>query len=247
MTSSSRTLFVCALAASLVACGGDDDESPEPSHEHVDILDPASDHYGKSYAEWTQDWTQWISDVAPPECANPILDTTGENCAMYQDPDSPVFLLAGNFGGVSLRDQCVVPEGKALFFPIVNVFADNAGIPEDMLLTDEALRAFVEDQYTHVVTDSLHLSVDGEAIDHLERGGIESAPYTIELAPGANIYDCNEVEGVEGEFDGYSSGYWAMLAPLEPGAHTVSFGGTAEAAPQGDDINIDVTFELTVE
>ena len=246
MTSSSRTLFVCALAASLVACGGDD-ESPGPSDETVDILDPASDHYGKSYAEWTGAWAQWIGDVAPPECANPILDTTGENCAMYQDPDSPVFLLAGNFGGVSLRDQCVVPEGKALFFPIVNVTADNAGIPEDMLVSDEALRAFVEDQYAHVVVDSLHVTVDGHSIDDLERGGLESAPYTIDLAPGANIYDCNGVEGVEGEFHGFMSGYWAMFEPLEAGAHTISFGATLDPNPQGQRMTIDVTYELTVE
>jgi hypothetical protein len=245
MALTSRVFSALLLTTTLTACGGSDDEPRDG--DAIDILDPAEEHYGRSYIEWATAWVQWINDTAPPDCANPVIDTTGEHCALYQDPASDVFLLAGNYGGVSLRDACVVPAGKALFLPVMNSYGDNAGVPEDMLLSDEALKGYAESNFSYVDTDTLHLEVDGQGVSKLERGAIESAQYTIDLAPGANAYACQMVDGVEGEYTGYLSGYWAMLAPLAPGKHTISFGGHQAAAPQGQAVTIDVRYELTVE
>jgi hypothetical protein len=243
MNATSKTVTVVALAAFSSACGGDD----EKAKTTLDILDPTETHYGKTYEESAGDWVQYVNDTAPPECIHPVMDGTGATCALYQDPDSPVFMLVGNYGGVSIREECVVPAGKAIFLPLINGAADNAGVPEEMTLSEPALQAFVEDTFDLVDTDSLRLVVDGHAIDRLERGGIRSARYVLDLAPGANVYTCNDIDGVEGEFPGYVSGYWAMLAPLEKGAHTIEFGGTVEAAPQGQAVTVDVRYELTVE
>jgi hypothetical protein len=245
MTIASRALRVAAVTALLSACGGDDE--PAPAESGYDMLDPSVEHYGKSFEAWAEAFVQWINDTSPPECVNPITDTTGASCAQHQDPNSPVFFLAGNYGGVSIREECVMPADKAIFLPIINSAGDNGGVPEDLQLPDSELRAFVEDNFALVDESTLHLSVDGQDIERLERGAIQSARYTIELEPGMNIYDCLGIEGVEGEINGYLSGYWALLPPLEAGAHTVSFGGFAEAAPQGQPVTIDVTFELTVE
>src|SRR5687767_14353396 len=99
MNATSRDMLVVVLAGLVSACGGDDEKpNAEPT---LDILDPTEVHYGKTYEEWAAAWVQYVNDVAPPECINPILDTTGETCALYQDPESPVFLLVGNFGGIS--------------------------------------------------------------------------------------------------------------------------------------------------
>jgi hypothetical protein len=238
--------LVSALSFTASGCGSDDDE-PAPAKAKLDILDPAASHEGKIYAEWAVSWVQYWTGTAPPECVNPITDSTGESCALYQDADSPVFFLVGNFGGVSLRDACVVPAGKSLFFPLLDTTGDNAGVPEDMTLPDADLQNFVEESYQVMVPESLYLTVDGQSIERLERGGIPSAPYTIDLEPDANLYSCSGVDGVEGEFDGYVSGYFAMLAPLAPGAHTITFGGKTSASPQGQALTIDVRYELTVE
>jgi len=192
------------------------------------------------------EWVRWLNRVSPPECANPVMDTSGEDCALYQDPDSDVFMLAGNYGGVSLRDACVVPAGKALFLPLINIYGDNAGVPEDMLISDAEIKNFVELNTGLVVLDSLHLSVDGHAVERLERGGVPSAPYTLELVAGENVYACQGLD-VEGEFPGYVGGYWALLAPPSAGEHTLRFGGTQDAVPQGQTVTVDVTYELTVE
>jgi hypothetical protein len=235
------------LALALTACGDGDDE-PAPAKTPIDLLDPSVAHEGKTYAEWAAAWVQYWTGTAPPECVNPITDATGAGCTLYQDPEAPVFFLVGNFGGVSLRDACVVPAGKSLFLPLISTIGDNAGVPADMLLSDADLENFVEASFDVMLATSLHLSVDGQSIARLERGGIRSAPYSIDLAPEANLYTpCSGVEGVEGKFDGYVSGYWAMLAPLSPGAHTLQFGGNTSDSPQGQPLTIDVRYDLTVE
>jgi len=245
-----RHLSTCFLLASLgLALGGcgDGDDEPAPTPPKVDILDPATAHEGQTYAEWAADWVQYWTSTAPPECVNPITDATGEGCALYQDPDSPVFFLVGNFGGVTLRDACVVPADKYLFFPLLDTTGDNAGVPEDMLLPEADLKNYVEAAYEVMLPDSLYLTVDGHAVEGLARGGIPSAPYTLDLAPDANLYTCSGVDDVEGEFPGYLSGYWAMLAPLTPGAHSITFGGKTSASPQGQALTLDVSYELTVQ
>jgi hypothetical protein len=239
--------FVLLSALSLLtACGSDDDE-PAPAKAKLDILDPAAPHAGKTYEEWAAEWVRYWNRTAPPECVDPILDETGESCALHQDEGSPAFFLVGNFGGPSLRDACVVPAGKSLFFPLLETTGDNAGVPENMVLSDADLRNFVEAGYEVMLPESLYLTVDGQSIGHLERGGIPSATYTVDFAPDANHYTCMGVDGVEGEFSGYLSGYFAMLAPLAPGAHSITFGGKTSASPQGQALTIDVRYDLTVE
>jgi hypothetical protein len=237
---------VLALAGS-TGCGADDKTGTDTRTTRVDLVDPDGTPYGSTYADWSAGWMEYAMSFTPPGCENPFLDATGANCELYQDTQSPVFYLSGNLGGVSVRDQCVAPAGKALFFPLVNAFGDNAGVPADMVVSDDALKSFVEGSYATIVVDSLHLSVDGQAIGHLDRGGVPSARYTIELASGGNAYTCAMVDGVEGDFSGYIGGYWAMLPPLSKGRHEIAFGGSTTDSPQGQALLLDVTYELTVE
>jgi hypothetical protein len=239
-----KSALGAALSMLLIGCGGNDD--PPDSRAKVDILDPSTAHYGKTYEELAGDWVQYLYNVAPPDCVNPVTDATGANCALYQNPDDSVFLLAGNYGGVTVRDECVVPSGKALFFPLLNVNADNAGVPDDMTLPDSELSNYAESNFEVMHADSLKLVVDGHAIRNLERGAIPLAGYTTTLEPDANIFTCLMADGYEGEYKGYLTGYYAFLAPFSPGAHTIEFGGSS-LGPQGQVVTVDVTYHLTVE
>jgi hypothetical protein len=231
-------LFI-GLATS--ACGSDKDSAPSLS-----ILDPDVEHYGKSYAEWAASWVQYVNRVSPPDCINPLMDASGASCALYQDPESPVFFLVGNFGGISKRTECVVPSGKALFFPLANAWGDNVGVPADMLLSDADLKSFAEMTFASLSPSLLHLTVDGSAVSNLERGGLPSAPYVLNLPAGKNLYDCMGLDGVEGEFAGYMGGYFALLAPLSDGPHKIRFGASQVSASPSNDISIDVSYDLTV-
>jgi hypothetical protein len=157
-----------------------------------------------------------------------------------------VFFLVGNFGGVSRRSDCPIPAGKALFLPILNVWGDNAGVTPDRIATDAELKSYVESTFDTIDRDSLRLLVDRRSVSGLARGAIRSAPYVAQLEPGKNQYDCVGIDDVQGEFQGYQSGFWAMLAPLPAGHHLIEFGGHVTSATPSNDLPLDIsyTFDL---
>jgi hypothetical protein len=230
------------LSPTWVACSSKDAADDQSA---IDLVDP-DDAYGKSYAAWSLDWISYVNAVSPPECSNPLMSDTGADCALYQDEASPAFFLVGNFGGVSIRSECVAPAGKALFFPIINIWGDNAGVPADMLLSDDDIKAYVESKFDDIPVDSVYLSVDGDDLADLTRGSVRSTPYLLDLVPGANSYYCAGTEEVDGEFPGYIGGYWAMLPPLPAGSHTLEFGGTAKSTSTSEADLVKQTYNLTV-
>ena len=62
------------------------------------------------------EWWQWALSI--PTSVNPQLDKTGENAVVGQH--GPVWFLAGVFGGGRPTRACSVPEGTALYFPVIN-------------------------------------------------------------------------------------------------------------------------------
>ena len=81
------------------------------------VLPVHSSPFGSTYGEWSARWWQWVLSV--PAATNPLNDTTGAQCAQGQT--GKVWFLAGTFVGPVTR-TCTVPQGKALFFPILNLF-----------------------------------------------------------------------------------------------------------------------------
>ncbi|MGA7543100.1 MAG: hypothetical protein WBW34_08575, partial [Nitrososphaeraceae archaeon] len=55
--------------------------------------------YGKSYAEWSAIWWQWLLSI--PEDKSPAGDPTGERCETNQQ--GQIWFLAGTFGGAAER------------------------------------------------------------------------------------------------------------------------------------------------
>lgn len=243
--SSIRGPFSCTwlvLALALSGCGSDTDTKPA-----VDILDPSQPHYGKTYAEWAAGWVSYVYSVSPPECASPFDDSTGADCALYQDAASPVFYLVGNFGGVSRRDACPIPKDKALFVPLINIWGDNAGVPPDMVLSDADLKAYAQQSFDTYHADGLLLEIDGRAVPHPERGAVPVTPYVVDVKPGQNPYACMGIPDVQGEFPGYLAGYWALIPPLGPGKHTLRFGGHVSSPTPANDVVIDAGYSFTLD
>jgi hypothetical protein len=224
-----RPIFALSVAALLMAgCGSDDKK--DATTAAIEPLDPTAWNYGGRYSDWAGQWWKWLLQVVPTaDCGEPVGDTTGELCALGQDPTSQVFFLVGTWGSTVTRTKCVVPQGKALFFPVVASSADNGGVPEDSLQTDEQLRARVATDFGNMPTAKLSLSIDGRQIANLDRLAVQAAPYEYTLPPSPNMYDCLGAPDVTGTYPGYTSGYYALLAPLPPGDHTLEYGGTVES------------------
>jgi len=236
-------VLVCLGAGSLAGCEG------EESSDELSILDPAKKHLNRTYAEWAAEWIKYIHKSSPADdCADTIQDTTGEFCTLYQTPESGVFFLSGTYGGPARR-RCVIPSGVALFFPIINIWNDNAGVAEEEVLQDSELKTFTQAVVDKVNVDSLYVTLDSKNVGGVEAGLLEEpAPYTINLPAGPNTYACYGVPDVVGEFRGYTGGAWAMLAPLSKGQHRLEFGGMLDSATAGEaPFSLDVTYDLTVE
>ena len=120
----------------------------------------------QSFKELSAEWQQWALSIPTP--VNPLLDTTGANCMVGQR--GSVWFLAGTFFGGTVTRACDVPEGKRLFFPVVN--SVNINSPNvcgqdstDLSVQDlRALNAACIDAATN-----LSVEVDGKTLKHLQR------------------------------------------------------------------------------
>ncbi|OHV52906.1 hypothetical protein CcI156_16175 [Frankia sp. CcI156] len=153
-----------------------------------------------------------------------------------------VFFLVGAFGGEKVvRNDCTVPAGKALFFPLVNVFdANNPG-------ENRTARELWREMEAGLSFANLHASVDGIPVGKLRRyracaGPVHRCahPFSITL-PDDNIF--NAPAGIY--TPAVADGIYLLLKPLAPGRHTITFGGTGRSDITGP-FSADITYHLTV-
>ncbi len=228
-----RVLGIVVFACT-TACGGSTSDPPI-------ALDPTQAHYGKTYSEWAAAWVQWVYELpATDDCTDPIGDTTGKLCDYHQDQNSPVFFLAGDWGGVVRRTECSVPAGKAIFAPIVVSFQDNGGVPPEMIKTDDQLRHASEIQADSAA--QLTFALDGRALAPLDPYRVRAAPYHYTVPTPRSLYDCMGTPGVTGTYSGYTSGYFVLLSPLRPGPHTIAFTAAFDM-PGSPPFTLDVTYD----
>lgn len=234
-------LLLCAALALTTGCSNKHDSK-------IALLDPSVPQYGKTYAQWAEAWNQYWQSFTPPDCSSPIDDPTGAICQRYQDPESPVFFLTGTNGGPVVRTDCQVPAGKALFFPLVEANNDNSGLPASQQFTDDTLKSYTQTEFDGMEANSLELSVDGERVAGLDAGVVPPTRCMTHFDAASNRYQCDaQAAPTQGDFPGYLAGYWALLAPLPAGEHTIHFVAHAAGMPGQQGFAIEVTYSpLTI-
>jgi hypothetical protein len=192
------------------------------------VLPPGSRPHGKSYPEWEVAWWNWA--VSLPADAHPLLDTA--DCSAGQK--GKVWFLGGSFAAQTVNRNCTIPNGTALFFPVVNS-TDGAESPPDPVAT---ARAFV-DGVLATATD-LSAEIDGVPVENLSDylfGASSSPVFDLTLI-------ANNIFGIPpGTYpDFVTGGVYLFLPPLAHGEHTLHFHG----AFTGSSFTLDVTYHLTV-
>lgn len=216
------------LVPLVLALLGSAPAAAERNNNNPGVIPNVASPLGTSYGEWGAAWWQWAAAI--PAGMNPILDETGEYCAVGQS--DRVWFLAGTAGLTGVQRTCTVPAGKMLFFPIINV----ALWPPDCV-EEEDCRELVTGIMDLV--DVLEVTVDGVPLQDLEQYRADSAPFTIEVADGLQDFGFGE----PGVFQpAVSDGFWVMLAPLSPGLHEISFRGGVTSFP----FETEVTYDLHV-
>lgn len=229
-----RKTAVAAITATLILITVPTIMSASPAS--FTIISPSNSQAqtGKSYSEWSAVWWQYVFEI--PLDNNPIFDTTGANCNFGQS--GAVFFLVSTAGGSATRNECRVPAGKILFFPLL-------GFARFKELTDPqpevSLRAVIKGFSKS--TRELQANIDGEDISislnpqTTPLRTLSPAGFFTVLAPENNVFG-----GIPGRsYDLVSDGFYLLVAPLSPGAHTIKFGGISR------NFAADVTYNLIVE
>jgi hypothetical protein len=98
-----------------------------------------------------------VAEAEWPTTRPPLPQTAavgpGASCAYGQS--GAVLFLANTWGGAAVRDACMVPSGKAIFFPILNFFFSDTGVAPSMQLSDAELMETVNGELDGVPVSGL--------------------------------------------------------------------------------------------
>src|SRR5215218_11157904 len=197
------------------------------SYNGLELFAVNSRPFGRTYAEWTAKWWQWVLPIAKTE--NPLVDDTGKNCANNQS--GHVWFLAGTLKGPAER-SCTIPADKAILFPVINV---EASVAEGDGTTEEELAARVKFEMDQI-TD-IRAMISGTNVNELKQYRIQSPLFDVTLP-------VNNVLGLSAQTtEMMSEGFWLFLKPLEPGKYDLNSFGSCLAGR----IKIGVSYHLTIE
>jgi hypothetical protein len=227
MRSMKSLLMACALLSGVSASAAASAATFAPAP-------PVAPHL-RSYSSWAALWEQWA--FGTPAANNPVLDTTGVNCAVNQ-PVAGVFFLAATFDGSPVTRSCTVPVGTSFLIPLLNAayFAQQSDPPE------QRSEAFVRSQVTCVErAPVLSLSVDGQALPNPQSYLEKSNLFPVNL-PQGNLF------GVPPQVlsPSVDEGYYAFVEPLTPGTHTVHFSASSSACGVTENATYNLTVQGTV-
>lgn len=191
------------------------------------ILPPNSRVQGLTYGEWAARWWQYVLSIPSPE--NPLEGGTGNNC---------VFQRNGNVGLVAVDPtlvdpiQCEVPSGMLLYLDILSV--ECSTVEEDPFYgrNEEELRACA---LGFTISD-LQASIDGVEVKNLSQY-IHTSPLFEFTLPEENILYTDQLIG-----ESVSNSAHLMLAPLQPGEHTINL----QASIPELQFTVDMNFQLSV-
>jgi hypothetical protein len=196
---------------------------------------------GNAFSLLAAQWWQFVLSI--PSSVNPTTDQTGASCMVGQRGDlwflvglDPSGSLAGK--GTITRN-CVIPEGKTLFFAVINNFQLNTpGV------CGQGAAFGVEEarQNAKAATDSVtsaEATFDGRAL-RIRR---EASKVFDATFPEDNIFQgvCKDAGGFPaGVYSpGIDDGYYAIVSRLKAGAHVLHIHGEEPNSTQ------DVVYNLT--
>lgn len=171
------------------------------------------------------EWWQWA--LSFPAAVNPILDNTGQRCTLGQR--GPLWFLAGNTGGRTVRD-CALPARARALIPVHNT----ACFPDAQYTEQQCLDEVVADWESFTFAEA--------TLDGTPQPLIEQPP-----VPGESVFTfAIPRNGVFGFRPGLyratiAAGRWAIVDLPEPGVHTLRVRAQNTAG-----FELDVTYRLVV-
>jgi len=216
------------------------DPSPDLAQSGIgELAFAANAHpFGHSLTDWSEAWWRW--EVSIPTDRNPGLDLTGANCAEGQGGE--VWFVGALFASGEVTRTCTIPAHRALLVNLSGVLNDYpCPDPGFQPAPGQSLEEFLAEGARAVEdgVNGLGLSVDGVSI-----------PALFERRYPTGLFDFTGDPSLRTSIDAcitgssqvaVADGFFVLLKPLHPGAHTVVF--TAESV---NGVHTSVTYDLTV-
>lgn len=161
----------------------------------------------------------WIRLLSLPRKVNPALDMTGVNCQVGQ-PSERLWFLQSTLGGSASR-TCTIPAGRDIVCNVLSCELSDPELPGEKYadLEKRAREAF---DNTNKI---LNFEVDGKKVG-ISEADWENAGYRITTSISEiGLPDNNLFEVHTGLTRFAADGYYVKLTGLEPGRHTLFFGG----------------------
>jgi hypothetical protein len=228
------TLLFCVHPAAVAGHG-----NPKVAKVNAKLTIP------KLYANLGAQWWQWALQAS---AADTPLDADGTDCRVGQQ--GRVWFLAGTFGpgdpANPTERSCDVPEGSAIFFPVLtNFYGAFLSDPSDQRTAD-FVRSATDSCDSNTVRD-LSVTIDGVAVKNPEKyysSSGDSSIFQIQLPadnlPGFTPEDVPELMLSPSAHQGF----YIYLNPLRPGPHTIEWTGTWDC--DGSATTESVKYDLNV-
>lgn len=201
----------CIFASAIAAPAA---QPARPTAADQLLLPPDAKVGSETFGDLTARWWQWAERMP----IAPFLDPDGRLCEFEQD--GAVWFLAGTDGTFNAKRTCVVPSGRHILVPVINMRYSN--VPprrgEPLPLPCKVLQ-----EGAAVNNDRLGSAIvliDGVRVTEVARYRVRSN-------------GCFPlVEGDDQSPSTAADGYWLLIKPLPPGRHILTVG--ANYAADGD-------------
>jgi hypothetical protein len=198
------------------------------------VFPPSAHPYGKSYAEWTQ---EWIREFFNSDCEN--IPWVNPEAVLFHT-SGPVYIMAGiaEIGGSA---HVTIPHGKAVLFPLVNFWADVCeGDLEPGQTVEEYLNGLIAWAMPFIDESSLSLTIDGNQVTDLGAYGFTTDVFN--FTGNLEMATCFDPCVTGAPQPAAGGGYYVMLKPLSKGQHTIHY---TSAVPDFG-LAQDATYHITV-
>lgn len=179
------------------------------------LLPPDAKVGDETFGDLTARWWQWAHRMP----IDPYLDPDGRWCGI--DQEGPVWFLAGTDGTFNANRTCVVPAGRHILVPIINMRHSNSRQHhgEPLPLPCKVLQ-------------------EGAAVNNDRLGSaivlIDGVPVTDVAQYRVRSNGCFPLIAGDDESPSTAAdGYWLLLKPLPSGRHTLTIGANYAADETG--------------
>ena len=147
-----------------------------------------------------------------------------------------MWFLAGGYGTSRISRSCTVPQGRYIFFPVINVITGAPPDLSDACATAKREAARNNDSYVYI-----RVSLNGSEVDKAERFRIASeecfdlfSRLPQQMRPQVGYHSATD-------------GYWIMLKPLPAGQYHLEFKAfyTNDGDAFGDMVQ-NISYDLTI-